>query len=966
MTFTLLQKKSIPAIQIDMEYYQHQETGAEHVHLKSKNSENVFLVGLRTVPTNSTGVAHILEHLALCGSERYPVRDPFFMMHSRSLNTFMNAFTSTDWTAYPFATQNKKDFNNLLKVYLDAVFFSRLDPIDFSQEGHRVEFEKPDDAGSDLVYKGVVFNEMKGDMSSITSFLGDLVSANLYTKTTYHFNSGGDPRIIPELTHDQLKAFYKKHYHPSNAMFLTFGDIPAVEHQAHFESLVLNHFQKSSEKIVVDLEPSFAAARTIVEKYPVESLRPEGAQTYIILSWLLGETKDHDDVLALELLESLLIGNSASPLMKALETTKLAKAPLGGGLCGLQSENKQMSFVCGVEGSEEKHAEAIQALVRGVFEGVVLNGIADEKIQAALHQVELSQREVSGGGYPYGLQLILECLPALVHRADPMIVLDLDHALAKLRQDCADPNFIKKLVQKWFLDNPHRLCLVALPDNQWTERRQQEEKEALQKMKQSLSADEAQKIIHQAKNLKERQERVDDISVLPKVELVDIPATIPIPVVRRQEKSITDYMAGTNGLIYEDVLVEYPELDARLTSVLPYFSACVTDLGHGRHDYLSAQERQEAVSGGVYCSSLVKIHPENARGVKAYFTISSRALNRNFSAMSSLLKDSFLDARFDELPRLRELMSQIKADGEKSIVRNGHQLAMNAAASSCHPLAAYFHRHGGLLGVKATSQLEALIDDSAELKKLSNQFQEVHAALLRQKKQFLIVGEESVLDSARAELHTLWGDDYSSNHSSFEISSQVESAHQLWTVDTEVNFCAQAFPVVGIEHADAPALFVLGAFLRQGFLHRVIREQGGAYGGGASFNPATETFRFYSYRDPRLEGTLHDFEASLDWMLSTKHAPEKLEEAILDVIGGLDKPSSPAGEAKLAFYNALYGRTPEKMMALRHGIVHVSLNDLKRVLEKYLNRDRGHVAIITNKRLAESYSDARKQVFDLS
>ncbi|MCC6201242.1 MAG: insulinase family protein, partial [Moraxellaceae bacterium] len=221
----------VPSLGLEVAEYRHRATGAVHYHLAADNAENVFLVALRTMPMDSTGVAHILEHTALCGSRKYPVRDPFFLMIRRSLNTFMNAFTSSDWTAYPFASQNRKDFDNLLSVYLDAVFFAQLDPLDFAQEGIRVEFESPTDPDSPLVYKGVVFNEMKGAMSTSQSVLWETLNKHLFPTTTYHYNSGGDPEHIPDLRYEDLLSFYKEHYHPSNAVFMTFGDIPAVELQ---------------------------------------------------------------------------------------------------------------------------------------------------------------------------------------------------------------------------------------------------------------------------------------------------------------------------------------------------------------------------------------------------------------------------------------------------------------------------------------------------------------------------------------------------------------------------------------------------------------------------------------------------------------------------------------------------------------------------------------------------------------
>ncbi|MCK5716213.1 MAG: insulinase family protein, partial [Thiomargarita sp.] len=243
--FTLICKEQISSLNIVIEEYEHIPTGTRHLHLAADDNNNAFLVAFLTEPEDSTGVAHILEHTSLCGSKRYPVRDPFFMMLRRSLNTFMNAFTSSDWTAYPFASQNVKDFNNLLEVYLDATFFPNLDVLDFAQEGHRLEFETPHDPESPLVYKGVVFNEMKGALSSPVQRLWQAVHHTLFPTITYHYNSGGEPKDIPQLTHAQLKAFHATHYHPSNAIFMTYGDRSAESHQKVFAERVLQHYQKT-------------------------------------------------------------------------------------------------------------------------------------------------------------------------------------------------------------------------------------------------------------------------------------------------------------------------------------------------------------------------------------------------------------------------------------------------------------------------------------------------------------------------------------------------------------------------------------------------------------------------------------------------------------------------------------------------------------------------------------------------
>ena len=329
--FELIRTVPIESLGLDVHEYVHRATGARHLHMATDTDENVFMVALKTVPEDSTGVAHILEHTVLCGSEKYPVRDPFFMMLRRSLNTFMNAFTSSDWTAYPFATQNPKDFDNLLSVYLDAVFFSRLDPLDFAQEGHRVELAS-DEPDAPLVFKGVVFNEMKGAMSSVSSVLWDRLCFELFPTNTYHHNSGGDPEAIPDLSYDELMAFYKGHYHPSNAILLTFGNLPGSQHHDAFESRALHRFNKSKEVIEVHLEQSFDAPKRATNRYALDD-SDSANKTHLIMGWKLGESSDLDAMLEAQLLSSVLMENSASPLMQWLETNALGTAPSP--LCGL-------------------------------------------------------------------------------------------------------------------------------------------------------------------------------------------------------------------------------------------------------------------------------------------------------------------------------------------------------------------------------------------------------------------------------------------------------------------------------------------------------------------------------------------------------------------------------------------------------------------------------------------------------
>lgn len=973
-SFEWLRTKEIPSLKVLVSEYRHKKTQAMHYHIAADNPENVFLVALRTVPEDSAGVAHILEHTALCGSEKYPVRDPFFMMIRRSLNTFMNAFTSSDWTAYPFASQNRKDFNNLLDVYLDAVFFSRLDELDFRQEGHRVEFENPTDPSSNLVFKGVVFNEMKGAMSSPVSTVYDVLNRHLFPSTTYHFNSGGDPENIPDLRYEELKSFYKSHYHPSNAVFMTYGDMPVKALQEKFEQKALQRFDFLEEKIFVGDEKRYQQPLNVEEVYALDIVGDDETalkdKTHFVLAWLLGYSTDLEEHLKMQLLSDVLLGNSASPLQQALENTELG---IPSSLCGLETSNREMSFMCGLEGSNPEQAQAYEDLVMSVLEDIVKNGVNQQFVESALHQLELSQREIGGGGYPYGLQLILTGLPSAMHRGDPIALLDLDPVLERLRVEIKDPGFIPRLVNEKLLQNKHRVRLSMKPDSELNLRKKVAEEKRLQAMKAAMSEQEKVEVVDLAKRLSERQMQKDDESVLPKVGLEDVPEDIHIPEGLTETLfntpyrfPVTTYEQGTNGIVYQQIIIELPDLDDELLGVLPYYTRCLTEVGSAGRDYLETQAKQASVTGGLHAYTSIRSLPDDEQKTKSYLVISSKALVANHYAMSQLMKETLEDVKFHEHIRIAEMLAQQRAHAEQSVTGSGHSLAMQAAASGMAPTAELSYRLNGLEGIKALKALDEGLKASGQGKQnlvaLADKFALIHQKILTQPRQWLLIAEPEKLSQFKNDLKKVWQESTyqaSSTQLTLQLGTIRETRKQLWVTSTQVNFCAKAYPTVTVDHEDAAPLTVLGGFLRNGYLHRAIREQGGAYGSGASQDSSIAAFRFFSYRDPRLVSTLEDFDKSIVWLLNESHSAAQLEEAILGVIGDIDKPSSPSGEAKQAFHNTLFGRTAEQRKAFRARILQVTLSDLLRVGERYLNPENASVAVITN-------GDTQQQLGDLA
>lgn len=945
--FEKVRSHHISNLNITVEEYLHRRTGARHLHMAADNDENVFFVALRTFPMDSTGVAHILEHTALCGSERYPVRDPFFMMIRRSLNTFMNAFTSSDWTAYPFASMNRKDFDNLLSVYLDSVFFSKLDPLDFAQEGHRLEFERPDDPDSDLVYRGVVYNEMKGAMSAPTSQLWQNLSSHLFQTTTYHYNSGGEPDHIVDLGYEDLVAFYRHHYHPSNAIFATYGNIPASEHHAKFEELALKRFDRQDIELPVHDEKRIFSPLRVEQGYALSEDEGTEGKTHIVVGWLLDHSFDLQKNMEAQLLAAVLLENSASPLMRALENTDLGHAPSP--MCGVEDSNREMTFVCGIEGSEPGRGEDLEKLIEDTLAKVASEGVAQERLEAILHQLELHQREIAGDQFPYGLQLIMQAISPMVHGGDPVALLDLEPVLADLRDKIKDPDYVPALIRHNLLKNPHRVTLTLRPDTKLEGQRQQYIHEVLAKRKAELTDDERKAIVDRAAALEERQQRKDDDSILPKVDLSDVPLQRPEPEGRYDgDLGATIYARGTNGLVYEQVVIPLPDLGEEELLLLPYLTTLLPEVGCGELDYLQMQDRISAESGGVGAITSAKGRIDDVQTLNGYLIVSGKALARNRSELTRLLRDVVMNARFDEKERVRELIAQIRSRREQAVTGSGHALAMGAASQGMSPGAWLSFRLGGLEAIRGAKELDDSLSQSDELDRLCERLSALQGKIRNQARQYLLVAEDEHLEPMLQDVRDAWQGLEGQESGPWKREPVSFRTQQAWLTSTQVNFCARAYPTVPVDHPDAAPLTVLGGFLRNGYLHRAIREKGGAYGGGAGQDSVNGTFRFFSYRDPRLEETLEDFDRSLEWLQEEGHDPQALEESILGVIGQLDRPRSPAGAAKHAYHNHLFGRSPEQQARFRERVLATSLEDLQRVARTWLNPESASTAVVTS------------------
>ena len=920
--FELKESKKIELLDVNAQVYKHSKFNTQHIHLDADNDEKVFMVAFRTIPEDSTGVAHILEHTSLCGSKKYPVRDPFFMMIRRSLNSFMNAFTSSDWTAYPFATQNNKDFNNLLDVYVDSAFFPRLDPLDFSQEGHRLEIDNE----NKLEIKGVVFNEMKGAMSSPTDQLWHGMSKYLFEETTYHHNSGGDPEKIIDLTHADLVAFHQKHYHPSNATFFTFGNVSIDEIHDHLEENVFQKFTPASEQLTIN--PAKIFTNPVRASGTYQPLPGDESNHHVVISWLLGDSHDPLNLLEKYFLSNILLDNSASPLRKALELSKIGKSPSP--FLGIEPSNKEIVFMAGLEGVGPDKAIEVEELILSTLQKLVKDGVPEDLINSSLHQLEIGQREVSGGGMPYGLQLMLGCMNACIHHDDPISMLDLDANFTKLKTLISQKGYLEELISTSLIKNQHRLNYELKPDPKFNENLENFFASTLKSKEEVLTDRDIGEINDLAEALKARQEAVDDVEILPKVTIQDIPLKREYASASFLKNNRSVYEVGTNGLMYSDFLFPCKNLSSQELLYSSLYTFILTEVGLRKSSYEEVQALQSSITGGINASFKLHTNGQDEPG-KLFLSISSKSLEDNFDAMEKLVFNTLENARFDEKNRILDLFNIFIARNEESLNQNGHILAMNSAASSLNTFSATAFQMSGLRMLNQSKATISKIKEITDANELIDTLKSIHSKVFHNPYKIFTACSPNALQEKSMEFTNI--------QSKAEQSLTKPATEQIgWITGSQVCYCAEAFQGVPREHPDAPALSVLATVLRNGFLHTAIREKGGAYGAGATNDTSTNTFKFFSYRDPKCTETFVAFKEAIEWS-KTSITNQHLEEAILGVVSSIDKPLSPVGEAKNDFNFNLENISTKERLEMRQRVINCSIEDLIRVSKKYLTGD---------------------------
>ncbi|KAK5860414.1 hypothetical protein PBY51_021893 [Eleginops maclovinus] len=950
--FTVREVVVVPDLFLTAVKLTHDKTGAQYLHAARDDANNLFSVQFRTTPMDSTGVPHILEHTVLCGSEKYPCRDPFFKMLTRSLSTFMNAFTASDYTMYPFSTQNGKDFQNLLSVYLDAVFFPCLREQDFWQEGWRLEHEDPTDLSTPLVFKGVVFNEMKGAFSENESVYAQHLQNKLFPDHTYSVVSGGEPLAIPDLTWEQLKQFHATHYHPSNARFFTYGDLPLEQHLQQIEEEALSKFERINPNTEVPSQPHWSSPREDHVTCGLDAMAPDPKrQDTLCVSYLLGDITDTFEGFTLSLLSSLMMSGPNSPFYKALIEPNIGTD--FSSVAGYDGSTREASFSIGLQGMAEEDTEKVKQIISKTIDDIIEKGFEEERIEALLHKIEIQMKHQSTN---FGLALASYIASSWNHDGNPVELLQISDSVTQFRKALKEnPRFLQDKVKHYFKENTHRLTLSMSPDEAYLEKQAKAEEEKLQKKIQALSDSDRKEIYEKGLELLAAQSKTQDASCLPALKVSDIEATIPItPVQITTAGGVPLQLCEqpTNGLVYFRAVCSLNTLPEELRLYVPLFCSVVTKMGCGGLDYRQQSQEKELRTGGMSVSPHITSDSTQLDMYEQGVLLFSSCLERNLPHMFQLWSDTFNSPHFDDEERLRVLVMMSAQELANGIAYSGHMYAMTRACRHLTPAGDLQETFGGMEQVKFMKR----IAEMSELSQVIRTLPRIKKHLLNPDNMRCAINTtpQKMPDSA-AQLESFMKDvaenrktrkpvrtniierplDPQGSGLSRKLISEVNfqpcQMKTFFQMPFPINFVSESIRTVPFAHEDYASLCILARMMTSKFLHGEIREKGGAYGGGARMGGGL--FSFYSYRDPNSMQTLAAFRRGVDWAKSGQFSQQDIDEAKLSVFSAVDSPVAPASKGMGGF---LSGVSDEMMQGHRERLFAVSHRGLVEAAERYL------------------------------
>jgi presequence protease len=918
------------------------KTGAELLSLINDDDNKVFGITFRTPPKDSTGVAHILEHSVLCGSRKYPVKEPFVELLKGSLKTFLNAFTYPDKTCYPVASQNAQDFYNLIDVYLDAVFYPRISPFIFQQEGWHLELDDPEGA---LIYKGVVFNEMKGAYSSPDSVLSEYSQRSLFPDSTYGLDSGGDPKHIIELTFEQFKAFHQRYYHPSNARLYFYGnDDPQQRLQLVNE--YLGDFDRQPVDSAIILQPPFDSPKRIVRTYA--SADTDGGEGNAVrrgmltMNWLLTETTDPTLNFALQVLRYILLGMPGSPLRKALIDSGLGDDLAG---VGLESELRQIYFSTGLKGIRIEDGERIEELILKTMENLTTQGIDPQTTEAAMNTIEFHLRENNTGSFPRGLNLMLRALTTWLYDSDPLALLAFEAPLETLKLHLAsDSRFFESMITRFFLENPHRATLILKPDPALASTEETDERERLKAIRESLQPAQLGEVMANTRELKRLQELPDPpeaLEAIPTLKIRDLDRAnklIPQALLETEGVKTLYHDLFTNGIVYLDLGLNLHSLKQEHLPYVSLFGRALVEIGTEKEDFVALTQRISRKTGGIRPEVFSSASQVDERGALWLF-LRGKSMLPQLQDLLDILQDVLLTVRLDNRERFRQMVLEEKARQEQKLVPSGHQIINLRLRSHFNEADWAAEQIGGVSYLFFLRDLARKVEE--DWPSVLAILEEIRQVLVRRGNMLLnVTVDEAGWAQSESRVAAFLGGLPSAPVEKQTWSPSYSPLCEGMVIPAQVNYVGKGANLYNLGYRFHGSAQVISGYLRTSWLWERVRVQGGAYGAFSMFDRVSGTMTFVSYRDPNLLKTLDNFDRSVDFLRTTDLSDNELTKAIIGAIGHLDAYLLPDAKGLVAMLRYLTGDTEEERQRMREEVLSTRAADFKtfaEVLDQFKN-----------------------------
>ena len=909
-SYRLVEKKRIEDLNSMSYLLEHRKSGARLALLSNDDENKVFYIGFRTPPEDSTGVAHILEHSVLEGSRDFPVKDPFIELAKGSLNTFLNAMTYPDKTVYPIASCNDKDFQNLMHVYLDAVFYPNIynEPKIFEQEGWHYEMESPED---ELHINGVVYNEMKGAFSSPDDVLEREITNILFPDTTYSNESGGDPEAIPYLTYEQFLDFHRKYYHPSNSYIYLYGNMDMAEKLEYLDSAYLSHFDRITVDSEIGVQAPFQACAEAGRYYPITDSEPEEDNTYLTYNMVVGDSLDRERYIAFQILDYALCSAPGAPLKQALLDRGIGKDIYS----YYESGIRQSYFTIVAKNANLDRKTEFVTCIEETLTGLSRQGIDKKALRAGLNFYEFRYREADFGSYPAGLMYGLQVMDSwLYDESKPFIHIEAGETYKNLREK-AETSYFEELIRECMLENTHKGILTLSPKKGLAEERDRLLKERLAALKKELSKEQIEAVVAQTHALLVYQETPDTKEAL---------ATIPLlkrEDIRKEAEPLVNEIrsAGSTTVMYHDIFTNHISYFRFLFDVkqvpeelFPYIGILKSVLGYVDTENFTYGElfhEMNMETGGISAVTNFFTNARNLSECLVTFEMKAKSLEGNLPRAVELVQEIMLKSRFDDGKRLYEILAELKSRLQSNLISSGHSVAASRAMSYFSRPAAIQEQINGMPFYRLIDHLEKNFESCRE--DLQHKLQSLVSYIFRPENLLLdYVGTEdhygeflSLAERVKSALYTAPVEKKAFTIEPVKLNEGFLSASQVQYVCRAGNFVSKGLPYTG-------ALKVLKVMMSYEYLWQEIRVKGGAYGCMCAFGKSGDSY-FVSYRDPNLKSTVEAYEKAAGFVEAFDGDERTMTQYIIGAVSELDTPLNPAAKGLRAMSSYLTNQTYE-------------------------------------------------------